>query len=68
MRRRAAQLRAAGKEVDEDELLQMIIKRDRDDQNRTIAPLCKADDAVTVDTSRLTIDEVVQVMLSRITE
>lgn len=66
MRRRAAQLRLAGKEVDEDELLQMIIKRDHDDQSRSIAPLCKADDAVTVDTSRLTIDEVVQVMLSRI--
>jgi len=66
MRRRAAQLRLAGKEVDEDELLQMIIQRDHDDQSRTIAPLCKADDAVTVDTSRLTIDEVVQVMLGRI--
>ncbi len=66
VRRRAAQLRLAGKDVDEDELLQMIIKRDHDDQNRSIAPLCKAEDAVTVDTSRLQIDEVVAVMLEKI--
>ena len=66
MRRRAAQLRLAGKEVDEEELLQMIIKRDRDDQNRTIAPLCKAVDAVTIDTSPLTIGEVVEVMVGEI--
>ena len=66
MRRRAAQLRLAGKDVDEDALLQMIIKRDHDDQNRSIAPLCKAEDAVTVDTSRLQIDEVVAVMLEKI--
>ena len=66
MRRRAAQLRLAGKDVDEEELLQMIIKRDHDDQNRSIAPLCKAEDAVTIDTSRLQIDEVVAVMLEKI--
>ncbi len=66
MRRRAAQLRLAGKDVDEEELLQMIIKRDHDDQSRSIAPLCKADDAVTVDTSSLTIDEVVEEMLGRV--
>lgn len=68
MRRRAAQLRLTGKEVDEQELLQMIIKRDRDDQNRTIAPLCKAADAVTIDTSPLTIDEVVEAMLSEVSK
>ena len=66
MRRRAAQLRLTGKEVDEEELLQMIIKRDHDDQNRTIAPLCKAVDAVTIDTSPLTIDEVVEAMLTEV--
>jgi cytidylate kinase len=66
MRRRAEQLRLAGKDVDEGELLQMIIKRDHDDRNRSIAPLCKAEDAVTVDTSHLQIDEVVAVMLEKI--
>lgn len=64
MHRRANQLRLQGKAVDEEELLQMIIKRDHDDQNRTIAPLCKAMDAVTIDTSRLSIDEVVAKMVA----
>jgi len=63
MQRRARQLRLQGKEVDEGELLQMIVKRDRDDQTRTIAPLCRADDAMTIDTSALTIDEVVTKMV-----
>ncbi|RUM47915.1 MAG: (d)CMP kinase [Desulfocapsa sp.] len=67
MRRRAAQLREVGKEVDEKELLEMIIKRDRNDQNRSIAPLCKAEDAISIDTSSLSIDEVVQEMLAKIT-
>lgn len=66
MRRRAVQLRESGKEVDEKELLEMIIKRDSDDQNRSIAPLCKAEDALSIDTSSLSIDEVVQEMLAKI--
>lgn len=66
MRRRAAQMRLTGEEVDEEELLQMIIKRDHDDQARTIAPLCKAEDAIVIDTSLLTIDEVVEKMLAEI--
>ncbi len=66
MRRRALQIRLLGKEVNETELLEMIIKRDHDDQNRSIAPLCKAEDAITIDTSKLTIEEVVQAMLAKI--
>ncbi len=63
MRRRAEQLREQGEQVDEEELLQMIIKRDHDDQARTIAPLCKAEDAFLIDTGVLTIDQVTQVLL-----
>lgn len=66
MRRRSAQMRLAGKDVDEEELLQMILKRDHDDQARTIAPLCKAEDATVIDTSVLSIDEVVAKMLAGI--
>jgi cytidylate kinase len=66
MRRRAAQMRLTGVEVNEEELLRMIIKRDHDDQARTIAPLCKAEDAIVIDTSVLSIDEVVEKMLSEI--
>ncbi|MEN8199275.1 MAG: (d)CMP kinase, partial [Thermodesulfobacteriota bacterium] len=68
MRRRAKQLREQGEEVDEKKLLQMIIKRDHDDQTRTIAPLRKAEDAVSVDTGVLSIDGVTEAMLVNISE
>ncbi|MBU0944797.1 MAG: (d)CMP kinase [Proteobacteria bacterium] len=63
MQRRAKQLRSKGESVDEEELLEMIIKRDRDDQARSIAPLCKAKDALLIDTGGLTIEEVTAAML-----
>ncbi|MBL4902115.1 MAG: (d)CMP kinase [Desulfocapsa sp.] len=66
MQRRAEQLRSQGKLVNEDELLTMIVKRDHDDQSRSIAPLCKAVDAVVIDTGLLSIDEVTEALLSRI--
>lgn len=66
MQRRAEQLRLQGKQVDEGELLAMIVKRDSDDQSRTIAPLCKAEDAHFIDTGKLSIDGVVGVMLQEI--
>ena len=62
-RRRVAQLRSAGQEVDAQELLAMITKRDRDDQERTLAPLQKADDALSIDTTSLDIDGVCTKML-----
>ncbi len=66
-RRRVLQLRASGGEVDEKEILEMIIKRDRDDSERTIAPLKKADDALLIDTTRLNIDEVSDRILAAVT-
>ena len=62
-RRRVAQLRSTGQEVDAQELLAMIAKRDRDDQERTLAPLQKADDALSIDTTSLDIDGVCTKML-----
>lgn len=46
-------------EADYDEIYQDIEKRDYQDMNRKTSPLKKADDAVEIDTSSLTIDEVV---------
>jgi cytidylate kinase len=66
MQRRAEQLRAKGEQVDEEELLAMIIKRDYDDRNRSIAPLSKAVDAHVIDTDVLSIDEVTEAMLALI--
>ena len=62
-RRRVAQLQQQGVDVDEKELLAQIIKRDNDDRERTIAPLRKAVDAVLIDSSDLTVEEVIGRML-----
>lgn len=43
-----------------DEILTDIIKRDYIDSNRDVNPLRKAEDAIEIDTSYLTIDEVVE--------
>jgi cytidylate kinase len=63
-RRRALQLREQGQEVDEQKLLAQIIERDRQDRERTIAPLVKAEDAVVIDSSNLSADEVAARMLA----
>jgi cytidylate kinase len=46
------------------EVREQIRDRDHDDSTRTVAPLKKAPDAIEVDTSRLTLDEVVAYMIS----
>ncbi len=58
-KRRYDELVAKGHDVDFEELKQGIIARDRQDMNREFAPLKQADDAVLVDTSSMTIEEVV---------
>lgn len=45
--------------IDIEKIKQDIINRDRQDMTREIAPLKKAEDAVEVDTSDMTIDEVI---------
>ena len=59
-RRRALELRARGETVDEAALAAEIAARDRRDQSRATAPLRPADDAVVVDTTTLTLEEVVE--------
>lgn len=49
-----------------EDILQAIIERDRYDSNRKIAPLRKAEDAIEVDTSNLTVEEVVNKVISMI--
>jgi len=56
--RRHRELAAAGHEAGPDEVLEAVVERDRRDSTRAVNPLRKADDAVEVDTSRLTVDEV----------
>jgi cytidylate kinase len=65
-RRRINQLRKRGVVVDEEEILRQILKRDRDDSERTIAPLKAAPDAVVIDSTRLKPEEVIKRMLETI--
>jgi len=66
--RRAQQLRARGEDVDEERLLKMTIIRDKNDSERKIAPLKKADDAVYIDTTELNADQVLEKLLAVVSE
>jgi CMP/dCMP kinase len=62
--RRAAELSAKGEEVDVSEVLEALVERDRRDSEREVAPLRKASDAVEVDTSALSLEEVVDAVIT----
>jgi cytidylate kinase len=55
-RRRALELKAAGQDADEAEILADILRRDERDRTRAAAPLRRADDAHVLDTTRLDVD------------
>lgn len=57
-RRRFAELKEKNAEVNLQEIKQEIFLRDKQDSEREIAPLKQAEDAILLDTSNLTIDEV----------
>ncbi len=57
--RRYKELVEKGVECDIDEIEKDIIARDEQDMNREVSPLKQADDAVLVDTSDMSIDQVV---------
>ena len=58
-RRRFDELKAKGSDVSWEATLADVIKRDEQDTNREIAPLKPADDAEIVDTSNMSIEQVV---------
>lgn len=58
-KRRYDELTAKGVECDLNEIKKDIIERDCRDMNRAISPLKRADDAVFLDSSSMTVDEVV---------
>lgn len=60
--RRFKELKLKGLEVEYNNILEEIIKRDYIDMNREVTPLVKAEDAVEIDSSTLSIHEVVDVM------
>lgn len=62
-KRRFDELVQKGQTPDFGKIKQDIIKRDEQDMTRTVAPLKKAEDAVELDSSQLSIDEVVALII-----
>ena len=67
-RRRQAELAAAGTSVAFETVLAEIQQRDRQDRQRALSPLRKADDAVELDTSDRSIDEQVAFVIDCVRE
>ena len=66
--RRADEMKAAGIPVHIDEIEQNIAQRDHNDLTREISPLRKADDAIELDNSHMSIDEQNEWLLARFRE
>jgi cytidylate kinase len=67
-KRRFLELKATGQDVELSRITREIEERDLQDSRREIAPLMRADDALSIDSSRMSIDEVINKMLAEITK
>ena len=65
-KRRYDEMVAKGEQCDLQEIEREIIERDERDRNREISPLCQAEDAILLDTSDMTIEQVKDKILSLI--
>ena len=65
-KRRYLELRAKGMDVDREQITREIRDRDCQDSMRSLAPLRRADDALLIDSTSLTVDEILERMLSHI--
>lgn len=67
-RRRREDLKRQGTEVALDQLEREIAQRDRSDEQRELAPLRQAPDAVVIDTTDLTVDQQVERIVALMTD
>ncbi len=67
-KRRYAELIAKGYDVNIHDLKKEIEERDKNDSTRAISPLCKAKDAIEIDTSDMDIDQVLSCIKKKIQE
>jgi len=65
-RRRRLELAERGEDIPLEEVARRIDERDRSDLERAVAPLRVAEDAVVLDTTGLSIEEVVERVLARV--
>ncbi|MCZ7531022.1 MAG: (d)CMP kinase [Acidimicrobiia bacterium] len=64
-RRRQADESAARRLTTLDEEQHRLVERDRRDSTRATSPLARADDALTIDSTDLSVDEIVEMVLAR---
>ena len=64
--RRHEELKAQGQETTLEEVLNNLLHRDKTDSSRDVAPLRKADDAIEIDTSELTTDQLFTHLVEKI--
>lgn len=67
-KRRVHDLERVGIDADERQVEQELLERDRKDSSRTTGPLKKADDAIVIDTTHLTIEEQVDTIFNYVQE
>jgi cytidylate kinase len=65
-RRRCLQLDEMGRQLPYDQILADMIRRDRIDSERDVAPLKPASDAIIIDSDRLSIEEVAAVIVGQV--
>ena len=65
---RMEQLCAAGRPAEYGDVLREVNERDERDMNRAVSPLRRAEDAYLIDSSDMTIDEVVDAILNRVAQ
>ena len=66
--RRREDLRAAGKEITADAMQAQLRDRDDRDSQRAVAPLKPADDAIVIDTSAMTVEQMLDELERRVRE
>ena len=67
-RRRTAELLQRGQDADFDEILREIRQRDKQDENRPVAPLRQAEDAALLDTTNLDLKGSLEALLTLVRE
>jgi cytidylate kinase len=67
-RRRQRELRERGEEAPWEQILSEVATRDKNDTMRPISPLTQAEDAIVVDSSSMSLEEVVAEMVEKVRE
>src|SRR5690606_19063512 len=65
-KRRALEFKQNGTELPVNEVKENLKKRDFIDSNREVSPLVKSPDAIVVDTSNISIDEQVKIIIEQV--